>query len=92
MSKELPSGEGVHVEKVDMVYESVKRIEAGLTQVIHTQGEHSTRLALLEDCRTNGESIGRIAQRAGWAKNLMELGKIAAILVGFVVVASKVTP
>lgn len=83
MTAELFSGEGVAVEKIDMIYDSVTRIENNLKSLGEVQASHSTRLAILEDRNRNGDPVGVLAQKAGWVTSLVGLGKLAAmILVG----------
>lgn len=67
-------------EKIDMIYDVVKRTEVKVDGLTTTAANHETRLQLLEDRNKNGDPWGVVAQRATWATQLFGAGKIAAAI------------
>lgn len=79
-------------EKIDMIYDVVKRTELKVDGLTTTAANHETRLALLEDRNKNGDPWGVVAQRATWVTQLLGLGKIAAATAVLFWAFSKVSP
>lgn len=79
-------------DKLDMIYDVVKRTEGMVAALQEKSANHETRLALLEDRNKNGDPWGVVAQRASWATQLFGLGKIAAAIGILFWAFSKATP
>ena len=79
-------------DKLDMIYEVVKRTDVKVDNLTSLTANHETRLQLLEDRNKNGDPWGVVAQRATWANQLFGLGKIAAGIGLLFWAFTKVTP